>query len=135
MLQSTTPNDWYQELINRLESMDQKLGALTKIEHSVGELKTRMGDMETKFVNLEGSVDFVSGKYDEQIETNNTLKKQIDNLSKQVNGNICDKSPRAAIRALTESVVDIKTRSMRDNLLFKGIPECNGDNEDCESLV
>lgn len=35
---------------------------------------------------------------------------------------------------LESKVADLESRSMRDNLLFYGVPE-GGENEDCENLV
>ena len=51
------------------------------------------------------------------------LKKQCDDLEKQVKEHAKTKTK------LESKVIDLEARSMRENLLFNGIPESN--NEDC----
>ena len=131
-----TPSGWFQEIVNRLDRMESKLGTLGKIETSVTLIGKRVDDLEGKFSAVEKCITFVSGQYDEQVEAYKQLKGQVDEIAKRTGGCKVETPAIDEIRALGQSVVDIKTRSMRENLIFKGIPEApDGVTENCERVI
>jgi hypothetical protein len=80
--------------------------------------------MESKINGIEKSQKFMSDQYDTLSVCTNVNKKNIEHLQcevkslKKQNSDINNENS-----SLKESVIDLKCRSMRDNLLFFGIPE------------
>ena len=80
--------------------------------------------MERKMRDMEDSQNFISGKYDSlstHTETNtNTIATLTSELKTLKTTNTKIKEDNALFR---DDIIDLKCRSMRDNVLFIGIPE------------
>ena len=131
-------HNWVQELCQKFDRLEAKLNKLDSIESSVLLIGQRVNNLEeefnAKFDNLERSVSFVSEKYDELMEQNKSFSTQLSSLSAKIDTIDNDSMPaNDKVNVLFDRVVDLQARSMRENLIFKGHPESDG--EDCEVII
>ena len=94
--------------------------------HKFSKLENKVGAMETVVNNCEQSCTFLSSVYD---TLSAELKDPTDNLKEAKESMM---KPRTRFK-LESKVTDLEARSMRENLLFHGIPEFH--NENCELLI
>ena len=117
-------NDILVTIQTSLESMHKKLGQLDTIQSSVQNITIKLVEMERQMRDMEDSQNFISGKYDilsTHTETNtNTIATLTSELKTLKTTNTKLKEDIALFR---DDIIDLKCRSMRDNLLFMGIPE------------
>ena len=81
------------------------------------ELESRVADMATNFSQMKESFEFLSRE-------NNDLKEQVKALKKQLeltNGLVT--KAQTQIVSQKEKILDLQTRSMRDNIVIQGIGE------------
>lgn len=140
--QASSPPSWATELMNDVKQIKMSLGKLDEIEKTVNMINAKVSDLETKVNSMENRVNtvetscaFMSGENDDRkTELNKTksdltsLKGKCDNMEKNTKTYI-EHSAK-----LEAKLTDLESRSMRDNLLFYGIPE-GGNTESCEDLV
>jgi hypothetical protein len=114
---------------------------MDKIEKTVDKINTRMTDIETKMneldkrtIETERACAFISNVTDsqktqiEQSEQNiSSMQKSCNDLKEQV------KLLESDRQKLGAKLTDLEGRSMRDNLIFYGVPEER--NEDCEAKI
>lgn len=111
-------------IVQRLDGIDEKLGQLKTIQSSISRITERLNSMELKLSDLEQSQSFVSDKYDSLNEAVNVNKDVVKNLETEVEKLRTENTElKAQNSAFEEDVTDLRCRSMRDNLLFFGIPE------------
>ena len=124
----SSTNPWQNDYGTKLDTI---LSKISKIEVNQTAFLTRLDDMEGKItetnkkvIEIENSQCHISEKYDDmnsksKVNTSDihklqgevkTLTKANDELSK-------------SNKKIKEEVIDLKCRSMRDNMLFFGIPE------------
>ena len=121
-------NPWQTEQANKLDFIVEKL---TKIEQNQDSFLIRIGVIENKLTEtnikvneIEKSQSHISHKYDTIDSTTKENKQLIHKLQGDVkslqneNKTLSDQNVK-----LQDDVIDLKCRSMRDNLLFFGIPE------------
>lgn len=120
--------DAFSHIQSSLDSIHKKLGQLDTIQSSVREITERLCGVEQKIRDIEDSQNFISDKYDSLSLNTESNKNSIDDLKSEV------QSLRSANSKLKQDnvqfrddLIDLKCRSMRDNLLFMGIPEGNSD--------
>ena len=107
---------------------------VNKISSKVETLETKMKTMDTKVIEVEKSNKFISDEFD---KTKQKLKSASDDV-KRLNDK-CKNFETAVQKLETQNKnLEDKTnylefRSLRENLLFHGIPE--SPNENCELLV
>ncbi|KAK3099878.1 hypothetical protein FSP39_011092 [Pinctada imbricata] len=136
----------FAEINQKLEFIMQKLQKLDVIEERMNRLDTRMDSLESRVVatekindEFEKSVKYVSGKCDEfQLKSNEitalskTMEKQrkditdlSDNIERQkaemekLNREMAQATEKK--KELEESVLDLRCRSMKYNLVFTGV--------------
>jgi len=133
-----SPNhDILATILDRLNSMDNKLSQLEKIQSSVSAMNIRIdkvdkriSDIESRITEVEKSCEF-SGSAAEDISNK---QKQLDTLLKNMKHLTTTEDAHVAKESkLQAEVTDLKCRSMRDNLLFFRIPE--EQNEICENTI
>ncbi len=117
-------NDVLQSILSRLDKMDSKLNQLNNIQTSVNKINERLNAMDRKIADIENGQKFVGEKYD----TLMTKADQNTHKISEANANLKSvKEDNAKIKAtnksLVEDIIDLKCRSMRDNLLFFGVTE------------
>ena len=124
----TATNPWQNEMNSRFDTVLEKL---TKIETNQTAFLVRLGDIENKLTqtnikvsDIENSQTHLSDKFDNINSTTTIHKNDIKKIQGDVK-NLTDEneSLKAANQKLRDDVTDLKCRSMRDNLLFFGIPE------------
>ena len=120
-------------ILQRLDKMDKKLGQLETIQNSISTLTVKVSDIEVKVKNLEQKVATLENSRDfdsESVQNLNTKQKEIDSLLLKMKNIETEQSKKES--DLKAQVLDIQCRSMRDNLIFFGIPEEKGEtDEDC----
>lgn len=128
-------------IMKKLESLDSIVEAIKRLDGRVSQMESRVNLAEVKSADFEKSVDFVSNKVDEfdkkcsevstvvaaQVKKQQQLEKSIDKLEKRFNVT----TDTDEVKELRDTVLDLKCRSMKNNLVFTGLGgETN--NEDTE---
>ena len=133
---------WATKLLEDMEHVKQKLQGVDEIKKTVNLINVKVTDMETQLKSLdlrvtqnENSCSFISEtneKHKQELKAaNDALSKLQKNYEKLQNDS---QQLKRDNEVLDESVGDLRTRFMRPNLLFYGIPE-GGEGENCERLV
>lgn len=135
--------------LNRIDSMETRLGAIEiqmsdikQVTDSVSSLTTRVNTMELEVNTVKKTMSDVENNTKAMSDIFDDVKKTSDlklSTLRQETHQIRDQFKEAMntmerqSEDLQKSVVDLKSRSMRDNLVFSGIPE--RDDEDCEEVI
>lgn len=111
------------------------LAKLDKIEQTVNMINLKVTELETKVNAIDIRVDGVEKSCTFMSDENDDRKKELEIARGEI------KSLKTSCKTLEDQnakleskMTDIESRSMRENLLFYGIPEA-GENENCEQLV
>ncbi|XP_045198378.2 uncharacterized protein LOC123552704 [Mercenaria mercenaria] len=152
LTQSSIPVN--QAIMEKLEAMDKRLNKLDLIESQISNLTQKMTVMDQRVSSLEGKIYEQNSKlteieasrnYDSQL-SDEIRKKQYD-IDKQLKSGIeANKKVMSEYQTLkkenhrlTEEVIDLQSRSMRDNLLFFNIEEEKTDEarktENCSNKI
>ena len=108
--------------INQLSGLNQKM---TETNITVNRIDTEVGAMKTRFDEYEKSIIFYNELCDGIIIKNTNLESRVEELSENLS-------------SMTEKLVDVQWRSMRENLVFSGISEPTlekGEQENCEARI
>nr|XP_022331758.1 uncharacterized protein LOC111129597 [Crassostrea virginica] len=118
--------------------------AITELKSSSVKLDAEVKNVKNEFHQLEINVSSLGNVFDSVKDVVDTNKKEVEKIKKSVEQ--CSINQRAteafasdlqkmkdASALMEESVIDLKARSMRDNLVFTGIPEER--DEDTEALI
>lgn len=136
---------WATELLDNIKELKNVLPTIDQINRTVTDIKSRMVNLEEKVkvidhrvTEVEKSCSFVGGQFDEHTKNLNSAKSTIYSLQKQcafLQQNVQTLNDQNAKQR--NELIDLKSRSMRDNLLFYGIPEVGTTDkpENCEELV
>lgn len=140
--------EWAVELIESMKQVKTELGKLGGIEKSlsnitlqISNLETKVGTVEAKVNNCEASCNFLSEKYENQKKELESAKTELKTAKTEVTNlkSRCDtmeaksREHQAESSKFQRKLYDLETRSMRENLVFHGLPETA--NENCELLV
>ena len=124
----SSTNPWQNDYGNKLDTI---LSKLSKIELNQTAFLTRLDDMEGKIietnkkvVEIENSQCHISEKYDDmnsktKVNTSDIHKLQGEVINLTKSNDELSKSNKK----IKDEVIDLKCRSMRDNMLFFGVPE------------
>ena len=136
------PPPWAVKLLDDMEQVKQKVQGIDKIEKTVNLISSKVSDLETQMKSLdtrlrenEKSCDFISKEHESQKNELKAATKSLGVLQKHcadLEKNTA--SMKQSHDTLNAKLSDLEARSMRENLLFYGIPE-GGDSEDCDRLV
>lgn len=94
--------------VGLLESINNKLAILEILHQDIKELKSSLEFSQSQIASLQ--------------KENNEMHTKISDLTTTIN------SIKTENKLLKESILDIQCRSMRDNLVFSGLPEQTQDN-------
>lgn len=115
------------EKLNDIESKISSMNQLiTKFERRVSSVETKMTAVEKRMEEMEASRAYDSQLCDEAKEHCTRLEKDLKSEMKK-----CEvltkelKEVKSENQKIKEDVIDGKARSMRDNLLFHGLKECD----------
>lgn len=139
---SPAPPPWANELLEEMKQIKIKLQSIDKIEKTVNSINVKVTDLETKLKTLdtrvsetEKSCQFSASESETNKKELKVAKDDIKKLRKSVDKfEERSKSLSDASVKLDTKLIDLEARSMRDNLMFYGIPE-GGPNENCDELV
>ena len=133
--------DWANELIENVRMVKQEIGKLSGIEKTLSSINMKVINLETKVNNMEtqlGSCDkacsFLSDEYDKHKKELESTKNTVSDLKKK-----CGELEAKTVEhqnersKLNRKILDLEARSMRDNLIFHGLPEIVGEN--CDNVV
>lgn len=133
--QTAGPPGWATELMNDVKQIKLSLVKLDNIEKTVNMINLKVTELETKVNAIDIRVDgversctFISDENDDRKTELDTARSEIKTLKTSC------KTLEDQNAKLETKMTDIESRSMRDNLLFYGIPESR-ENENCEDLV
>ena len=98
------------------------------INLKVTELETKVNAIDVRVDGVEKSCTFISDENDDRKKDLETVRGEIKTVKTSCRI-LEDQNAK-----LESKITDIESRSMRENLLFYGIPEV-GENENCEQLV
>ena len=135
------PPDWAAKLISDVKAIKSRVSKIEDVQKTVNQICVRIQDLETNVTSIdsrlstvENSCSFIGKQYDdhkkELTDTKSKLNSlkgtcaQLENKTKSLES---DKSN------LEAKLVDLEYRSMRDNLMFYGVAEQDG--EDCEYVI
>ncbi|CAG2235195.1 unnamed protein product [Mytilus edulis] len=157
-----SPPQWATELLSKFEAMSVKMNSIDEIKSAVSsvdfklsEMKGDMNKLSKRVLDVETSQNFISKSFDENIKmhekTNKKIESDIKKLAtecealrndmsfiKRDSKNLSDSKVNLqkifkANEKLNNDLESIKCESMRDNLLFHGIKESEG--EDCALII
>lgn len=136
------PPPWASELLEEIKQIKSKMASIEKIEKTVNCINAKVSDLETKIKHLDNRVSETEKSCQFQSSENESNKKEIKSAKtdlKQLKDKCANlekntKTLNDNSAKVDSKLLDIETRSMRDNLMFYGIPE-EGENENCEILV
>ncbi|CAC5419655.1 unnamed protein product [Mytilus coruscus] len=153
---------WATELLSRFEAMSVKINsideikcAVSSVDFKLSEMKGDMNKLSKRVLDVETSQNFIAKSFDENIKmhekTNKKIESDIKTLAseyealrndmsfiKRDSKNLSDSKTNLqkifkANEKLNNYLESIKCESMRDNLLFHGIKESEG--EDCALII
>ena len=120
--------DYIISKVGKLDAIEAQqvsiLSRLSVIEVAVADNKKMIELTNSKIATIEKSQEFMSGQYDvidKSVKDNkrdtSKIQDELKGLSKE------NEKLRKSNAALEDDIIDLKCRSMRDNLVFLGIPE------------
>lgn len=127
--------------LNTLDQIDKRLSDLERnvcsVNHELQEMKT----MKTKVEEIEKGMTFISQQYDCQQKAVKEIERTVKEIDKKSTVAMKENETmrddlqvvRSELKELSERHLDLQTRSMRDNLVFDGIPETL--EEDAEQVL
>lgn len=126
-------NPWMNDFSQKLEFIMNKMGTLDTIVSKQNAVLARLDNIESslsahsrEISELKESQKFISEKYDSISQTTNVNKQKVTQVQGEcIKLSELNKSLQSENSKLREEVVDVQCRSMRENLLFMGIPEDN----------
>jgi len=119
-------NDVLQTILKRLDTMDAKLNRLDTIQSSVNNITHRLNAIDTRIGDMETSQQFISDQHDILQTKAKSTDKQVGEIRAEVTSLAAENAKlKSANKSLADDMIDLKCRSMRDNLLFFGITEQN----------
>ena len=126
------------EDIKRIRLSVAKINNIENFVHEINKkvetLETKMNEIDTKVTDVEKSTDFVSKEFEDtkaKLKSADEEIKRLNSKSKDFEAKV--KNLETQNQALENKTDDLEARSMREILLFHGLPETN--NENCELLV
>ena len=128
-----------QSLLDRLGNIEQRLSKLDEIDNHLGGLSQKLATMDTRVLSLETTICDNNRKLIELEESRNFDSKVCEDIRKSqtrieneiTEGKVATDKLRQGFdmlqkknESLSEEILELQTRSMKDNLLFFGIDEC-----------
>ena len=124
----TVPSPWAVALANSIRSVDQKVDDVSKQLQKLERVEAKMADFEKELSNLRVEISQSRVKTEEMLTL---LNDRADSVEFQF---CCLTDRLAAIEAENKSlkgyIINMKSRSMRDNLIFSNIPEKENETPD-----
>jgi hypothetical protein len=126
-----TPS-WIQDLVGSIDQIKQdqhiikiKLDKLDQIDAKMASLERNVKSIDNRVATVEKSTQFLSDCHDEDRKTMKDTKETVAAMKAEIDQIQLLRRDNGELR---ESIIDLQARSMRDNLLFFGLPEENEEN-------
>ena len=119
----TPPQDVLSKILQRLDTMDKKLGQLDCIQSSVNKITDQVNTMSTKINGLETKMKTIedSREFDSKsIDLLQAKQNQIDSIMLKMQKLETEQK---------EKLLDLQSREMRDNLMFYNFKEEKGETD------
>lgn len=136
-ISSPTPS-WATEIMEDIKVIKKSVSKIDSIEKTVNKiilkvdnLETKVKNMDTRLLEVESSCSYASDEIDSTKKNINTATKDIGIFKNKFDENV--KNFEAKTQELDTKLNDLEARSMRENLLFYGFKENDGEN--CEDLI
>ena len=119
---------WAVALANSIRSVDQKVDDVSKKLQKLERVEAKMADFEKELSNLRMEISQSRVKTEEMLTA---LNDRADSVEFQF-GCVTDRlaTIEAENKSLKGDIIDMKSRSMRDNLIFSNIPEKENETPD-----
>ena len=142
MGQSDTPPSWASSLIEDVKTIKAVIPKINSIEETVKSIKSRIDQLETRVSGIETKTDdvekastFINNEFETHKADLTNANKKIKELEKQCkSAESYLKTMESKYEKSRDEILDLKSRSMRENLIFYGLKKQN-DQENCENLV
>ncbi|KAL4221296.1 hypothetical protein ACF0H5_019559 [Mactra antiquata] len=117
--------------LDKLDKLDNTENNVTKLVSKISNIETRLNINEKATSELQTSVTFLSSKYDDFVAQSKTDSAKLSECSSKVQTITSENEELRNIitemdelnKSLKDDLIDLKCRSMRDNLVFTNIPE------------
>ena len=116
------------EINSKLDFVISKVTKIDELEQQFSNMNSYIILIKQQQSAFETSLSFFSEKFDEQLRSSSRVSEQISDIERET------QRLHAECSNLRETVCDLQTRSLRDNLLFTGIKETETLQMDCEKV-
>ena len=138
---NSSPPQWSIQIIEDIKSIKRSVSKIESIEKTVNKisskvetLETKMKTMDSKVTEVENSNKFISDEFDKTKQKHKSASDDVKRLNdKCKNFEVVVQRLESQNKNLGDKTNDLEFRSLRENLLFHGIPKSS--NENCELLV
>lgn len=123
-----------EKIENSVEKLDQMELNLKKVTTAVGNLEVEVNSLQLTFADHQTNLEGLSRLFDDlgtKVETVSETGKELKTRIKKLESNMAETASTS--KSLEDHILDLRSRSMQNNLLFFGIREQQGEN--CEQLV
>ena len=135
--QLQTQNNQLQKQNERITQVEQKVEQINEIKQKFTRVEAQVYDLDSKIVNKSNisecndSIELFNEKIDDIVSENKSTNSAIDELSQRVaNLELEHETMKSNQLSVEGTVLDLQCRSMRENLLFTGIPEAESEYPD-----
>lgn len=128
---------------DRMKNIETQLGQVTILKQNISrtntdinEIQSEMRTMKTKISEYDNTIHEYSNICDGITDCNTDTGAKIDTMAKQIRA--LEQNQQYFNTKQNEKITDIQWRSMRENLIFSGIPETTDyfeNGEDCEQTI
>ncbi|KAH3777192.1 hypothetical protein DPMN_178628 [Dreissena polymorpha] len=131
---------WATEILSEIKCIKDKIKSIDRIEQTLNSIAAKVSDLEMKVKEIDCRVQhtetcakFLGSKLDEKAEGLSNINSKIKQINKSCTH--LEEQYRAleALEKKTEAkLLDLETKSMRNNLVVYGVPEAtSAGTEDC----
>ena len=107
------------------------MGQFGERQTSVNKITGRLDGMENRLTEIEHSQQFIGQRYESLSSCTTSNKSEIENVQSELKKISAENTRlQASNVSLSDDVIDLKCRSMRDNLLFFVIPKSTSTPDD-----
>ena len=135
------PPEWATVLMNDVKAIKTQVSKIENIEKTMNQmcgkikdLEVNVGNIDKRLSTVETSCSFISSQHDDHKRELETAKRELKKMKTTCDS--LEKNPKTLQNdksTLESKLNDLEYRSMRDNLMFYGVPE--QENEDCDNRI
>lgn len=125
-----------QKLEDKLSKIDEMSHSLSQMCNKITEIETSISDLVKRNSLIEKSVEDIGGLLDTVVERCTSNKKEIENMKRrntEIERQIENDNLKENFKQIEHSLLDLRCRSMKNNLIFSGLGF--QQNENCEEKL